>query len=119
MAKGRGLIRSTNRKGVHSGKSEAKAPPVSRAVLRGASVLEREGEFRRRIENVAKRAGGDHPERAVVAISRAGDDLEIATSSQQLAHRIVKEMKKAFRGQASYEWSREDGSLLAIWQSES
>lgn len=41
---------------------------------------------------------------------------EVLTTSQKLAHRIVHELKKAFRGQAGYAWSDRDGSLLATWQ---
>jgi len=40
------------------------------------------------------------------------------TTSQKLAHRIVRELKKAFRGRASYDWS-DDGSLFAVWERDS
>jgi hypothetical protein len=39
------------------------------------------------------------------------------TTSQKLAHRIVHELKKAFRGRATYAWS-DDGTLFATWQRE-
>lgn len=41
---------------------------------------------------------------------------EVLTASQKVAHRIVHELKKAFRGRTSYRWSDRDGSLLATWQ---
>jgi hypothetical protein len=44
--------------------------------------------------------------------------LEVLTTSQKLAHRIVHELRKAFRGRARYAWSA-DGSLLATWERES
>ena len=44
--------------------------------------------------------------------------LEVLTTSQKLAHRIVHELRKAFRGRAYYIWSADDGSLLATWERE-
>ena len=46
-----------------------------------------------------------------------GDVLEVLTTSQKLAHRIVHELKKVFRGSAAYHWS-DDGILLATWRRE-
>jgi NMD protein affecting ribosome stability and mRNA decay len=68
--------------------------------------------IRARVRNVAARAARTQPERRVVSIERRGDELEILTTSQKLAHRVAKELVKAFGGRASYGWS-DDGSLLA------
>lgn len=65
-----------------------------------------------RARNVAARAARTQPQRRLVSIERRGDELEILTSSQKLAHRVAKELAKAFGGRASYGWS-DDGSLLA------
>ena len=35
--------------------------------------------------------------------------------TRQLAHRIVRELKKAFRGRVRYQWP-DDESLFAVWQ---
>ena len=40
------------------------------------------------------------------------------TTSQKLAHRIARELQKAFGGRARYSWSEQNGSLTAIWQQE-
>jgi hypothetical protein len=53
----------------------------------------------------------------VVSVDREGDALEVLTTSQKLAHRIVNELKKAFRGRATFNWS-DDGTLLAVWRRE-
>jgi len=42
--------------------------------------------------------------------------LEVITTSQKLAHRIVATLKKTFGGRASYAWSDRDGSLFATWE---
>ena len=54
--------------------------------------------------------------RELVSAARSGPLFEVLTTSQKLAHRIVYELRKAFRGRASYGWSAGDGSLLATWE---
>lgn len=70
---------------------------------------------RRRIENVARRAARTQPERKIVSSEFANNTLEVLTTSQKLAHRITKELCKAFGGKASYEWS-DDGTLSTTWR---
>lgn len=116
MMKGKGLIRSNNRRGVESGKVAETGPGLVH--LYGPYVAEHEAEIRRRLGNVAERAASTKPERGIVSIERDAEGLEIRTATQSLAHRIVREMKKAFHGQASFRWSDGDGSLLATWRRE-
>jgi hypothetical protein len=86
-----------------------------RILLRGAFVAANEELIRRRIANVAVRAAFAQPERRISSIERRGDVVEILTTSQKLAHRIVHELKKVFRGRSKYTWS-DDGSLFAVWE---
>ena len=51
----------------------------------------------------------------MVSVERRKDILEVLTTSQKLAHRIARELKKAFGGRTSYVWS-DDRTLLASWQ---
>jgi hypothetical protein len=88
-----------------------------RVLVRGAYAAANEELIRRRIANVAARAAFTQPERRISSIERQGDVLEVLTTSQKLAHRIVRELKKLFRGRATYAWS-DDGTLLATWQRE-
>jgi NMD protein affecting ribosome stability and mRNA decay len=88
---------------------------VGRIVIRGDFAAANEAAIRRRILNVATRAAAANSQRRLVAIERAGDVLEVLTTSQKLAHRIAHELKKAFRGRATYKWS-DDGSLFAVWE---
>jgi hypothetical protein len=78
-------------------------------------VVAEEAVIRRRIQNVAARAGFTQPERQIVSVERRGDVLEVLTTSQKLAHRIVHELKKAFGGRTSHVWS-DDRTLFASWQ---
>jgi hypothetical protein len=86
-----------------------------RIVIRGAFALANEGSIRRRVANVASRAARRQPERRISVIDRHDDMIEVITTSQKLAHRIVHELKKIFRGRASYAWS-DDGTLFATWE---
>jgi NMD protein affecting ribosome stability and mRNA decay len=87
-----------------------------RVSIRGGFVGPNEAAIRRRVRNVEQRARFTQPERRLVAADRERSGLEVLTTSQRLAHRIVKELKKAFRGRASYHWDERDGSLYAVWQ---
>ena len=92
-----------------------------RVVIRGAYAAANQAAIRRRIANVASRARFTQPERRVVsAEADAGAGfasvLEVLTTSQKLAHRITRELKKTFGGRVSYKWSDSDGALFATWQ---
>jgi hypothetical protein len=87
-----------------------------RILFEGPYVRENEMAFRRRIANVAARAEHTQPQRRVISAEWDGDTLEVLTTSQKLAHRIVAEIKKAFGGRTSYRWSDGDGTLFATWR---
>jgi NMD protein affecting ribosome stability and mRNA decay len=86
-----------------------------KVLVQGTFVPENEAAIRRRILNVATRAQVTQPERRLVAVDRTKDGLEVLTTSQKLAHRVTRELTKAFRGRAVYRWS-DDGTLLATWR---
>ncbi len=66
-----------------------------------------------RVKNVENRAGYTQPERRIVSSIWNGNQLEVLTTSQKLAHRIAREVAKAFGGKPRFSWDDEDGSLLA------
>lgn len=88
-----------------------------RVIVRGTYALAHEAVIRRRLANVASRAARTQPERRISAIDRHDDLTEVITMSQEFAHRIVRQLKKLFRGRASYAWS-DDGTLFATWERE-
>jgi NMD protein affecting ribosome stability and mRNA decay len=89
-----------------------------RVILRGPWLGTHEDEVRRRIDNVVDRARHTQPERRLLAVERQGTALEVKTTSQKLAHRLVHELRKAFGGDARYSWSDRDGALTAVWSRE-
>jgi hypothetical protein len=66
-----------------------------------------------RIKNVESRAEYTQPERQILSSKWDGDQLEVLTTSQKLAHRIAHEVAKAFGGKPRFSWADEDGTLLA------
>jgi NMD protein affecting ribosome stability and mRNA decay len=88
---------------------------MGRVRIVGETVRMHEDLIRRRIENVAARAAATQPERRVVSVAWNDDALEVLTTSQKLAHRLVHELKKVLGGKATYGWS-DDGSLFATWK---
>lgn len=86
-----------------------------RIVLEGSILTTHGDDLRARIANVATRAFRTQPERRTVAFTEGDGSLEVITTSQKLAHRIVRELMKAFGGRATYAWS-DDGTLFARWR---
>jgi hypothetical protein len=89
-----------------------------RVLITGEFALNNLDAIRRRIANVERRAAFTQPERRVLSAASEGSTFEVVTTSQKLAHRIARELEKAFGGRARYHWSDEDGSLLASWHKE-
>ncbi len=87
-----------------------------RVVARNATRLADRDTIVRRIRNVGRRSGFTQPERRIVSIDFDESRLEVLTTSQKLAHRIARELVKAFGGRASFRWWAKDGSLLATWE---
>jgi NMD protein affecting ribosome stability and mRNA decay len=85
-----------------------------RLILRGKYVGEMRDMIERRIANVARRAAATQPERKLVSSEFRDGTLEVRTTSQKLAHRIARELCKAFGGKAAYAWS-DDGALDVVW----
>jgi hypothetical protein len=83
--------------------------------IRGEIARAQEPIIRRRIANVATRAAASQPERRVVSCEWNGDELEVLTTSQKLAHRIVHELKKLLGGKPMYRWS-DDRTLAVTWE---
>lgn len=87
-----------------------------RILLSGAFVDESLDVIKRRIRNVAERARATQTQRRVVSYDVTDAGVEVITTSQKLAHRIVRELEKAFGGRSRYAWATKDGSLFATWR---
>jgi NMD protein affecting ribosome stability and mRNA decay len=89
---------------------------LGRIRLRGLAGGEEESLVRRRVRNLERRARFTQPERQLVSMEAAGDEIEILTTSQKLAHRVGREIEKLLGGRIRYHWDEEDGCLLGTWR---
>jgi hypothetical protein len=88
-----------------------------RVLIRGGFAGKNREAIAARIANVEKRASATQPERRIVSQEQTGSTLEVLTTSQKLAHRIGRELEKAFGGRARFVWT-DDGTLTTTWQRE-
>jgi hypothetical protein len=86
-----------------------------RVLIKGPFTAKNLDAIRARIANVERRARFTQPERRAISQDWDGATLEVLTTSQKLAHRVARELEKAFGGSAKYTWSDDDGSLLTTW----
>jgi hypothetical protein len=92
-----------------------------RVIISGSGAIQEQETIRRRIQNVANHAMKTQPERRIASIDwidTNGRALQVITTSQKLAHRIVHELGKLFHaGITTYSW-KDDGTLFATWEYE-
>jgi NMD protein affecting ribosome stability and mRNA decay len=86
-----------------------------RVLLRGPYLGTHASEIRARIANVVARASARQPERRLISTEGRGYTIEVLTTSKKLAHRIARELRKAFGGTTTYTWA-DDGLLTATWE---
>ena len=89
-----------------------------RVLVRSPNAISNLDAIHSPIANVERRAEFTQPEPRIISSKWDGETLEVMTTSQKLAHRIARELQKAFGGRARYTWSSQDGALTAIWQHE-
>ncbi len=89
-----------------------------RVLIRGRYAAANLTALRGRIANVERRAEFTQPQHRVISSKWDGKNLEVLTTSQKLAHRIAREIEKAFGGRARFRWSDVDGTMTATWQRE-
>jgi len=94
---------------------QVKEEYLGRILARGAVVQSEASAIRRRIRNVAKRAEFTSCQHRVVSVEARDGTLEVLTTSQKLAHRLARELEKAFGGRTTYAWL-DDGCLEARWR---
>ena len=121
---------------VYTGKSWRRGPRVAREILDKAKWVAcpgcaqaRSGEYHgrvlietsdvtdpqaitARVANVEQRALVTQPERRIVSTNWSGNTFQVLTTSQKLAHRITREIEKAFGAKTHYSWAS-DGQLFA------
>ena len=86
-----------------------------RVLIRGAEAMRKRDAIRALVENLTARGRVAKPQSRLVSLSQEMDGLEVLTTSQKLAHRIVNALLRAFGGKAHFAWASRDGELTATW----
>jgi NMD protein affecting ribosome stability and mRNA decay len=83
--------------------------------LQGKFLKAHKDEILHLVRNEEARAKGINPLERVIMIKDRRDRVEIQTTNERLAQRIGREIQRAFKGKASYHWSRDDKFVRVDW----
>lgn len=83
--------------------------------LGGGFLKPHKEEILRLIRNQERRAVGVNPLERIILVKDLGNFVEIRTTSDRFAQRIGKEVQRAFKGEVTYQWSRDDKFLRVKW----
>jgi NMD protein affecting ribosome stability and mRNA decay len=90
--------------------------PEGIVTLRWPDLDEHEAEIRGLIVNEEARALAVNPlARVMKIVTFSEQEMEIQTTSDQLAQRIGRELVRAFGGKATYRWAHKDMLLRVEW----
>jgi len=89
--------------------------PGGIVVLSGEFLKIHKGEILNLIRNEETRAKGVNPLERIISVKDQGNRVEIHTTSERLAQRIGREVYRAYKGDASYHWSRDDKFVRVAW----
>jgi hypothetical protein len=67
------------------------------------------------IRNQETRAKTVDPLERIILVKDHGNFVEIRTTSDRFAQRIGKELRRAYKGEVTYQWSRDDTFLRVRW----
>lgn len=67
------------------------------------------------IRNEESRAKRINPLERIISIKEGGDRVEIHTTSDRFAQRIGMEIRRAYKGDVTYHWSRDDKFIRVKW----
>lgn len=89
--------------------------PGGLVMLRGKFLGDHKDQIFRRVHNEEKRAKQVNPLERIIAIEEREGCVEIQTTTERFAQRIGREIRRAFKGEATYRWSRDDKCLRVDW----
>ncbi len=92
--------------------------PEGVVALRGEFLTSHKDQILHLIRNEEIRAKGVNPLERIISIKEMEDFIEIQMTSERLAQRIGKDIKRAFKGEVSYHWSKDDKLLRVEWRRE-
>lgn len=84
--------------------------------LKGDFLEEHKDEIMNLIRNEEERARGFNPLERIMGIHDSKKEIEITTTNEKLAQRIVRSLEKAYQGRVEYKWSDDTKLLRAEWE---
>jgi NMD protein affecting ribosome stability and mRNA decay len=91
--------------------------PGGIVTLKGDYVLPHKQELLNLIKNEEARARGVNPLERVMSVKETGyGGIVVSTTNEKLAQRIGRSIKKAFRGNVTYQWSHDNKLARVDWQ---
>ena len=70
------------------------------------------------IRNEESRAKKTNPLERIISIKDEGNSVEVHTTSDRFAQRIGMEIQRAYKGDITYHWSRDDKFIRVKWHRE-
>lgn len=89
--------------------------PLGTVTLGGAFLAFHHDEILHLVRNEEARMMGVNPMARIMSLTEEDGRMEVATTDEKLAQRIGRELRKAFRGEVEYRWSRGDRLLRVRW----
>jgi hypothetical protein len=90
--------------------------PGGIVTLKGDYVLPHKQELLNLIKNEEARARGVNPLERVMSVKETGyGSMVISTTNEKLAQRIGREIRKAFHGKVTYQWSHDNKLARVDW----
>ncbi|HXN07803.1 MAG TPA: BCAM0308 family protein [Nitrospiria bacterium] len=89
--------------------------PQGVVTLRGEFLAENKDEILHLIRNEEERTKRINPVARIISVKDTDDGIEIQTTSERFAERLGKEVKKAFKGELHFHWSKGDKLVRVEW----
>lgn len=86
--------------------------------LSGAFLKPHKDEILQLIRNEEDRAKRINPLERIISIKDQGKNVEIHATSDRFAQRIGMEIQRAYKGEVTYHWSRDDKFIRVKWHRE-
>lgn len=93
--------------------------PEGVITLRGEYLIAQKKEILNLVRNEEARAKENNPLERIISIKEVEKTIEIQTTTERLAERIGKEVKRAFGGQVTFHWTHGDKMVRVGWSRES
>ena len=83
--------------------------------LRGDFLMAHKDQIIHLVQNEETRAKGVNPLERIISLREGKGRIEIQTTSERFAQRIGREIKRAYKGNVEYQWSKDNKFIRVNW----